>query len=375
MLRNLTRVAMCLCLPAATAMSATIVNNSTTSPTGEDSLSLVFYSLDSLGNPTTADSLYILVTGPDGAIVYCDSLASPDSRVTATTIRGKQFYSFADQVSNLDGNGNIGGYVITLLAKNNSTSLLTPNTYSFQVVSTELSDQLALIDSGAVAAWVWNTPQLNHTATGTFGRYLDTEISGLGPGSGAYSYTIVAFDTSIGLNIPYALLTIRNVSQTALIASAGTGSAGYATFNLDPDSFVVTTTAPGYSFDAYDTIVVAGAGSDTLFGDQFDPGQPQSPAMCRVYGWLYNLNGKPDEGAQVSAFLPSGVVQYSVVIISPFEITTTTDSSGYFYFDLLPSDSLTPPGVKYEFTISRTDGSILRQRLEVPDSTQWRLTW
>ena len=49
--------------------NAVIVNNSVSSPTAEDSLSFVFYSLDSLGNPTSADSLYIMVTGPDGAIV------------------------------------------------------------------------------------------------------------------------------------------------------------------------------------------------------------------------------------------------------------------------------------------------------------------
>ena len=381
----------------APALSASIVNNSTSSPTSEDSLSFVFYSLDSIANPTTADSVYILVTGPTGAVVYKDSVASSDSRITATTIRGKQFYSFADQVSNIDGGGAAGHYAITLLAKNNSDSLLTPNTYCFQIISEELSDQIALIgdsayvkggavdsnrtemgssvDSTSVGRWVWNTPQANHTTTGTFGKYLDTEVSGVSGGSGAYSFTLLTFDTSLSQIIPQAGLAVRNVSQTSLIAAGRTDSEGRATFNLDADSFVVVATAAGYSFNAYDTVVVAGTGSDTLIGDQFDPGAPSSPGLCRVYGYLYDINGEPEPGASVTAHLPSGVAQFDIVIVSPYSISTTTDNDGYFFLDLIPSDSLIPPGIKYEFTISRTDGTILRQRLTVPDTTLWRLTW
>jgi hypothetical protein len=376
---------------------ASVVNNSTSSPSSEDSLSFVFYSLDSLGNPTTADSVYILVTSPTGTVAYKDSVASSDSRITATTIRDKQFYSYAEQVSNIDGNGAVGHYAVTLLTKKNSDNLLTPNTYTFQIIGEELSDQIALIgdsvyvkggavdsnrtemggsgDSTFIARWVWNTPQTNHTTSGSFGKYLDTEVSGISGGSGAYSFTLVTFDTSLSQVIPQAGLAVRNVTQTSLIAAGRTNSNGKATFNLDADSFVVVATAPGYSFDAYDTIVISGTGSDTVFGDQFDPGSPSPPGLCRVYGFLYDINGEPEEGASVMAHLPSGVAQFSVVIVSPYSVSTTTDIDGYFYLDLIPSDSLIPPGVKYEFTISRTDGTILRQRLTVPDTTIWRLTW
>ncbi len=386
-----------ICVTMATALSASIVNNSTQSPSAEDSLSFVFYSLDSLGNPTTADSVYILVTGPTGGVAFKDSLTSSDNRITATTIRGKQFYSFAEQVSNIDGNGEAGHYAITLLAKKNSGNLLTPNTYSFQIISDELSDQIALIgdsvyakggavdsnrtemggsgDSTFIARWVWNTPQANHTSVGSFGKYLDTEVSGISGGSGAYSFMLVTFDTSLDQVIPQAGIAVRNVSQTSLIATGRTNSGGEATFNLDADSFVIVATAPGYAFDTYDTVVVSGTGSDTIFGAQFDPGSPSSPGLCRVYGWLYDIGGAPESGASVMAHLPSGVVQYSVVIISPYSVSTITDNGGYFYLDLIPSDSLVPAGVKYEFTISRTDGTILRQRLTVPDTTLWRLTW
>jgi len=376
---------------------ASIVNNSTTFPTAEDSVAWVFYALDSLGNPTTADSVYILVVGPDGTVAYKDSLPISDSRITSTVITGKQFYSFADQVSNIDGAGIDGHYSLTILAKNTSTNLLTPNQYSLQIISTELSDQVARIgdsvlvkggavdsnrtelggaaDSTSIARWVWNTPQGNHTVAGTFGKYLDAEVSGISGGAGAYSYTLVAFDSSLGQPVPQVDIAVRNISQSALIGIGRTDSEGEVSFNLDADSFAVIATAAGYLFDPCDTIVVSGTGVETIHGDQFDPGAPSSPFLCRVYGYVYNLSGVPEAGASVTAHLPSGVAQLANGIVSPFSISTTTDSTGYFFLDLIPSDSLTPAGVKYEFTISRTDGTILRQRLAVPDSTQWKLTW
>ncbi|HWR83534.1 MAG TPA: hypothetical protein VN285_09540 [Candidatus Deferrimicrobium sp.] len=378
-------------------LSASIVNNSTTSPTSEDSVSFVFYSLDSLGNPTTADSVYILVSGPTGTIVYKDSILSTNSRITSTTVRGKQFYSFADQVSNLDGSGAHGHYAITLLTKRNSGNLQTPNVYSFQIISKELSDQIAKIadsvyvkggavdsnrtemggsgDSASVARWVWNTPHGNHVNGGTFGKYLDTEVSGISGGSGAYSFTLVTYDSTIDQVIPLAGVAVRNVSQSALIASGKASSAGTASFNLNGASYVVIATAPGYIFKPYDTVVVSGTGTDTLFGDQFDPGAPASPELCRVYGFVYDLKGQPEEGASVTAYLPSGVARITNGIVSPYSVSASTDTAGYFFLDLIPSNSLSPSGAKYELTISRTDGTILRQRVAVPDSTQWRLTW
>jgi hypothetical protein len=398
-MRETVRSVMALLLGMLMAAStpASIVNNSTSSPTAEDSLAFVFYSLDSIGNATTADSAFILVVGPNGSIVYKDSVTAGDSRITATAIRGKQFYSFREQVSNIDGSGAMGHYSITILSKRNSGNLLTPNSYSFQIISTELSDQISLIgdsafvkggvidsnrtelggsgDSTSIARWVWNTPQVNHTTGGTFGKYLDTEVSGISGGAGAYSFTLVAFDSSMSQPVPQVSVTVRNLSQTALLAIGQTDSEGEAAFNLDADSLVVVATAAGYFFYPYDTIVVNGTGVDTVWGDQFDPGAPSSPSLCRVYGFLYDIMGEPEEGATVSAHLPSGVAQIANGIVSPFSISTTTDSTGYFFLDLIPSDSLIPSGFKYEFTISRTDGTILRQRLTVPDSAQWRLTW
>jgi len=357
---------------------------------------MLFFSLDSLGNPTTADSAYLLVSGPDGSLVCRDSMAISDGSISATTVGGKQFYCFKDQVSNLDGSGTAGCYSLTILAKKNSGNLLTPNICSFQIISEELSDQLALIDdsvcvkggvidtnlteqgggdSTSLARWVWNTLQSNHTAAGSFGKYLDTEVSSISSGSGMYAYTIQAYDSTLGQAVPLVGLVVRNLSQTSLIAVGQTDSHGRAGFNLDADSFLVVASATGYIFDAYDTVVVAGAGVDTVFGGWFDPGSPDFPSFCRVYGFVYDAGGQPEADVSVSASLPSGVSRFGAITVTPTAVTTSTDTTGYYYIDLIPSNSLDPTGVKYEFTISRKDGMILRQRLSVPNQASWLLTW
>lgn len=367
-----------LLLLLCSASRASIVNNSIDTPSAEDSLSLVFYSLDSMGNPTAADSLLLLVSGPSGQIVYRDSMAISDGRIVCTTVRSRPIYSFSEQVSNVDGTGMPGAYSITLLAVRTADGLETPQTFGFQVISTELSDQIAVIgetDSAAVARSVWNTPQDNHMGVGSFGRYLDAEVSGLSSGSGLYARTVVAYDSTSTRVIPGAGVAVRNLGQTALLATGFTNSGGEVAFNLDSDTLILVATGTGYQFDAFDTITVAGTGVDTIFGEKFDPGTPYSSQLCRVYGWIYRSNGLPEIGTTVTAQLPSGAVRSGMVIISPYAIVTETDSIGYFFLDLIPSDSLQPPETRYEVTVTRSDGAILRERLLVPVAPNWRIDW
>jgi len=230
------------------------------------------------------------------------------------------------------------------------------------------------LDSTTVARAVWNTPAANHSGDGTFGRYLDTTVSSVTMGSGAYATTLVAYDTSKAQTVSGVRLAVRNLAQTSLLALITTGSAGAATVNLDADDYLVSATAPGYHFGAFDTISVSGALTDSVLGYQFDPGSPESPSLCRVYGYLFTTEGEAEVGARITAYLPGGVSRYSGLIISPFPTTTTTNDNGFFYLDLIPSSSLTGTPL-YEFTISRTDGTILRKRLSVPDSSNWQITW
>jgi len=230
-------------------------------------------------------------------------------------------------------------------------------------------------DSASIARWVWNTPQDNHTGDGTFGKYLDAEISGVGVGGGLYSFRITAYDSSIDQTISGARVIIRNLAQTSLIALGSTDSQGEIEFNLDADSFLVAAYSHGYVFNAFDTVVVSGGGEDTIRAYRFDPGQPSDPALCRVWGFLYDLTGRPESGSAVSAWLPSGTAKSGGLIITPSKVETVSDSTGYFYLDLIPGGDLEPDGTMYEITINRSDGTILREGVDVPDQPVWQLTW
>ncbi len=230
-------------------------------------------------------------------------------------------------------------------------------------------------DSAQVASIVWNTPQSNHTIAGTFGKYLDTEISGLSGGGGGYSYQLVVVDSGVSQVIPGVSLTIRNLDQSALIAIGSSNILGAASFNLNAASYVAIASSPGYIFENFDTMIVAGAGVDSVYGYQFDPGTPADPSLCRVYGYLYDIEGNPEDEATVAASLPSGVSRFGSTIVSPFRKETDTDGSGYFYIDLIPSANLTPADSKYEIAITLSDGTVLRERLLVPDLGSWMLTW
>ncbi|SYZ72436.1 hypothetical protein TRIP_C20551 [Candidatus Zixiibacteriota bacterium] len=196
-----------------------------------------------------------------------------------------------------------------------------------------------------------------------------------GGGSGPISVQVLAYDSSLEQIIPGVNVAIRNIEQTALIALNGTGTDGKAAFNLAADSFLAVAFAPGYIFESYDTLIVEAANVDTIWGWRFDPGNPSAPELCRVYGFLYDISGNPENGAVVTAWLPSGVGRKDNSIISPFKTTALSDSAGYFYLDLIPNEKMIPANSKYEITITRTDGTILRQRVVVPESPSWLLTW
>ena len=182
-------------------------------------------------------------------------------------------------------------------------------------------------------------------------------------------------DTSEDVTVPGANVAIRSLDQSALIAVGRSDSEGKVSFNLDADSYVGVVTATGYLFAPFDTFQVTGAGADTLCGRQFDPGSPALPSLCRVYGHLYTISGIAEEGAVISVMLPSGAARSGQRVISPFAVMTLSDADGYFALDLIPSDSLNPSGAKYEFSITRKDGAILRQRVQIPAQTSWRLDW
>lgn len=416
-----------------TGWSYGLVDNSAT----RDTLSIPFVALDSAGRAidlADGDSLYVAVFYPGGATAFKDSMAYNDAKIKSCVwedFDGGKSYAYTERISVLDGGNPVNGvysYILTV-DDNSGADLITTHTGYFQVVNAPFErsldsasyaqkaidslnvvlDSLAKIidsleslddwvgnvryahsdstlrlkgftidgieDSNLIARWVWNTPQANHTLIGTYGKYLDTEVSGIAGGSGLYSYGLIITDSSTGQVVPGVNIAVRNIEQTALVALGTTDNLGFTGFNLDADSFLVTSFSPGYIFDDFDTLVVIGPGADTVYGCRFDPGEPSNPDLCRLYGFIYDINGNPDPEATVTAHLPSGVTRAGGTLVSPFKVETGSDSTGYFYIDLFPNSRLTPDTTRYEITIMRVDGTILREKVAVPDQPNWQFTW
>lgn len=172
-----------------------------------------------------------------------------------------------------------------------------------------------------------------------------------------------------------AIVAVRNLQQTSLLAVGTSDTNGEVDFNLNADSLTVIATAPGYLFNPFDTVVVSGPGSDTLLGYRFNPAAPGTPGLCRVFGFLFNLQGTAEKNASVTAYLPKGVVRSGSSVVSPFAVVTSTDSTGYWQLDLIASPQLNPSNTLYEITVTRLDGTVLRKRVLVPDQSTWEFTW
>lgn len=341
---------------------ALIVNNSAVSPTSEDSLAVPFRALDSLGNPASADSVFVTVAGPSGAVVFVDSMPIGNARIVSSSAGGQTAYVFRCQVSQIDGPGDAGVYALIITAKSTPLGLSTPTVSGFQIIADELSDQIAQIDD---TLWVR-------------GGAIDTNRTerGLGNSAGGRSLTLVACDSSTGQVIPGVRIALHNLGQTALLGLGLTDLTGASAFGVDADSVVAVALAPGYRFDPCDTIVVTtSAIPDTIYAAAWYPEPPASAGLCRVWGVLYGIDGAPCAGASVTAALADGVARLESSVVAPNPVSTLTDSTGLFQFDLIPSALLQAADTRYDITITRSDGVILRQRLAVPTQDVWQLTW
>ena len=195
-------------------------------------------------------------------------------------------------------------------------------------------------------------------------------------GGGTEAETLFVFDSDTTA-IEGVSVTVRNLDQTSTkVPGNRTDSSGRLLLELDPDSFVVALYANNYIQYGLDTIVVAtGGGTDTLWMNLFDPGNPPSSDLCRVYGWVYDITGDSLEGVTVTSEIPPEYhpVKYSNVIITPFKKTAETDSTGYWQIDLFPNSVLSDADSKYLFIIEYPSGIVFKTRVEVPDSASWQL--
>ena len=108
---------------------------------------------------------------------------------------------------------------------------------------------------------VWSDTQSSYTVDGTFGYYLDSQVSQAGAGgSGLYQLTVNVTDSSSGAALQGARI---NVDGTTLTLT--TDSAGQCVFNLDSGVYTLQLSPPaGYQTPAANVLVLSGDASSSF---------------------------------------------------------------------------------------------------------------
>lgn len=237
--------------------------------------------------------------------------------------------------------------------------------YSFPITLADTIPKAFAVNAGAsdpdtVAShvWTWSTRTLTS-----------------GAGTGSFQVTITATNLADSTVLNGVQTQVLNQPQTATEGLLTTNSLGQAIFALNSGVYKVRLFKPGYIFTVPESVTVTGNTSATFYGSAFDPGNPASASLCRVHGYVKDINNLPVVGAKVEALIKTVPLKYQSVVISPYYKTTATDNNGYWYLDLFPNQILTPSDTKYRFNITVPTGSILRVETPVPNQSSWELSF
>jgi hypothetical protein len=185
---------------------------------------------------------------------------------------------------------------------------------------------------------------------------------------GARTITVTCVDTSLTPDavVAGAVVTARALATDNVVISATTNStgtveisypAGIDTLRLQAEKLgTVIFGADTLSLPAGDAAV-----TDSLLGYTFAPDDPVDPTRCIAYGTITE-GGTAVEGITVTRqiVLPSSAYDYVVVTSTgDFEpwgpVDTTTDSAGYFQFELYRNSDLSPANTTYLLVIEYYD--------------------
>jgi len=197
-----------------------------------------------------------------------------------------------------------------------------------------------------------------------------------GTGTGANQVTLIIKDAADSVTVLNGVqVQVLNQAQTSTEGLLTSNSLGQAIFSLNNATYKVRLFKPGYVFAVPESVIVAGTTGKTFYGSAFNPGTPPSPALCRVFGYVKDINNLPVVGAKIEALIKTVPLRYQAVLISPYYKTTTTDANGYWFLDLYPNSILNPNNTKYLFGITVTSGAILKLESSVPNQSSWELSF
>ncbi len=210
------------------------------------------------------------------------------------------------------------------------------------------------------AALVWNYP---------------VRILTSGVGSGVNSVVIRCKNFPDNSPISFAQIQVLDSTESSTFGLLTSDSQGRGFFALDGGIYCVRLYKPGWQFSVPETLKVNGNEDTAYYANSFDPGTPSQPNLCRVHGWIYDIENQPVVGAKIEASIKKVPLRYQNVVISPYYKSTLTDDDGYWYLDLYPNSVLIPSDSKYVLHLFSPSGTILKLETEVPEQGSWELQW
>lgn len=361
----------------------------------DDSVIVSFCTFDTTYYPqiVDADSVIAIRYGPDNQLV--DSLTQSDGRLANPRTGWYEIH-----YRGADGAGTLGCYRVHVRARIGG-DWRGAASVSYQVIGNQLDDYLASLvadgdsikdtlsvllhqgdpmtaDSAAIARSVWDDDVVSRSGRRIGWNDTANVVNDIpASGTGAYACSVVVLEDDGETPIQGVFLRVMNDEETATTAVGRSDANGRALFSLDADEYHLFPYLVGYQFSAIpETLMVGAQGSlDTITASRFDPGEPATADLCRVYGLIHSLGAQGLEGVSVTATILIAPLLYEGVVVSPYSVSATTDSTGYWYLDVIPNALLTPAGTQYDFTIYNESGTLLRKQIEVPDSESFEFGW
>ena len=136
----------------------------------------------------------------------------------------------------------------------------TAGTFGYYLDS-QVSAAGGAVDTAAIADAVWDESRSGHTTSGTFGYYLDAQVSTAGAGgSGLYQVT-VNVQNEDGDALQGARINVDGTTLTLV-----SDSAGQCVFNLDSGIYLLEMSPPaGYQTPVGNTVTVTTSDTSSTF--------------------------------------------------------------------------------------------------------------
>jgi hypothetical protein len=360
-----------LMLLTSTAWAGLIFDNG--SGEKNDTLVIQFCFADSQGLDYAAwDTAYIKQCYGSAAFKEV-TLTSPTTYDIGNSWPATTMFEWRSRAS--DSSGHLGAYTWWALATKNYNGKRVCHMHKgWYYVSEHPIESLLVVSDTAYIRALDRLKKVYDFTDGNGVDGIDADIAGLSiSGGGSEACTLLVKQNGIS-PIQGARIVIRSLDQTATrVPGLSTDINGRRIVELDMASYFISVTANNY-VSIYDTLDVHRDSVWQLSMTPFDPGNPPSPELCRVYGWVYDISGNDLAGATISAEIPSDYqpVKYGNIVITPFKRSTTSDSSGYWQIDLFPNSVLSKTNSKYQFALEYPSGVILKSKVVVPDTVSWQ---